>query len=121
MGTFTEAMLMSKIRSALRNIWRFYKPRAAAKKLAEKTVKGKRHKLEYKCSDCKKWFRSKEVEVNHKSPAGSRTCFEDIPSFCERLFCEDPQGYTVLCKNQKNALGKITRYGCHYKETYGKK
>jgi len=98
MSTWTEAMLMSKIRSALRNIWRFYKPRVAAKKLAERTVKGRRHKLEYQCSDCKKWFKSKEVEVNHKIPAGSLRCFDDIPSFCERLFCESPLGYDVKCK-----------------------
>lgn len=97
-NTWTEAMLMGRIRSALRNIWRFYKPRAAAKKLSEKKVIGKRHKLEYQCSDCEKWFRSNQVEVNHKIPAGSLKSFKDLPMFCERLFCEEPEGYDVKCK-----------------------
>ena len=110
---------MSRIRSSLRRIWVYYKPRVAAKKLAERTVKGKRHKYEYQCASCNNWFKSKEVEVNHKIPAGSLKSFQDLPDFCERLFCEEPEGYTVLCKNQKNSLGKIIRYGCHYKVTYG--
>ncbi len=98
MGTWTEAMLMSRIRSALRRIWSYYKPRVEAKNRVKKTVKGKRHKFEYKCSACKKYFKSKEVEVNHKIPAGSLKSFSDLPSFCDRLFCEDPDGYSVMCK-----------------------
>ena len=97
-GTWTQAMLMSRIRSALRRIWMYYKPRVAAKKLAERTVKGKRHKYEYKCEKCKKWWKSKEVEVNHRIPAGSLRNFQDRPGFCERLFCEEPEGYAVMCK-----------------------
>lgn len=104
-GTWTQAMLMSRIRSALRRIWMYYKPRVAAKKMAERTVTGKRHKYEYKCESCKKWWKSKEVEVNHRIPAGSLKSFEDLPGFCDRLFCEDPKGYAVMCKS------------CHAKET----
>ena len=98
MGTWTESMLMSRIRSSLRRIWSYYKPRVEAKNRVKKTVKGKRHKYEYQCAACTKWFKSKEVEVNHKIPAGSLKSFADLPDFCNRLFCEDPDGYSVMCK-----------------------
>lgn len=97
-GTWTEAMLMSRIRSSLRRIWMYYKPRQEAKNLVRKSVKGKRHKFEYKCCKCDNWFKSNEVEVNHKIPAGSLKSFNDLPSFCDRLFFESPDGYEVACK-----------------------
>jgi hypothetical protein len=97
-GTWTESMLMSRIRSALRRIWMYYKPRVAAKKAVERTVTGKRHRYEYECEKCRKWHKSKMVEVNHRIPAGSLKSFKDLPDFCDRLFCEDPSGYSVLCK-----------------------
>ena len=118
-GTWTESMLMSRIRSALRRIHMYYKPRVSAKKAVERTVKGKRHKFEYKCCECGNWFKSKEVEVNHIIPCGSLKTFQDLPSFCERLFCEDPSGYNVMCKNTKVA-GKIVKHGCHYILTHKK-
>jgi hypothetical protein len=97
-GKWTQSMLMGRIRSALRRIWMYYEPRKIAKNNARRTVKGKRHKYEYQCSVCTKWFVSKMVEVNHKIPAGSLKTFEDLAGFCERLFCEDPNGYECTCK-----------------------
>ena len=105
-GKWTEAMLMGRIRSALRNIWRFYEPRKEAKNNARRSVKGKKHKYEYQCSSCKSWFKSNEVEVNHIVPAGSLKSFQDLSGFCERLFCEDASGYEVSCKPCHLAITK---------------
>lgn len=109
MNTWTQAMLMSRIRSALRRIWMYYKPRVAAKKAVERTVKGKRHRYEYKCAECGGWFKSKEVEVNHKVQAGSLKSFKDLPDFCERLFCEEPSGYSVACKPCHKEISALQR------------
>ena len=109
MGTWTEAMLMSRIRSALRRIWSYYKPRTEAKNRARKSVKGKKHKYEFQCSSCKKWFKSREVEVNHTVPAGSLKSFSDLPDFCNRLFCESPDGYSVMCKPCHKLETKLQR------------
>ena len=58
----------------------------------------KRQKWEYKCVKCKKWHMGKDVNVDHKVPAGTLTCAKDLPGFVERLFCEI-DGLQVLCKN----------------------
>ena len=119
-GTWTEAQFWGRIRSALRRISMYYKPIQDAKNRARKTVKGKRWKYEYQCASCKKWFKAKEVEVDHLIPAGSLRSSDDLKGFVERLFCEDPNSYQVLCKSKKNSLGKITKQGCHNKKTQSK-
>lgn len=85
------------IRSCLRQKSRWWKPIAEAKKAVRKTVRGKRHKYEYQCNDCKKWFKDKEIEVDHIIEAGSLRNGDDLKGFVERLFCEI-DGLVVLCK-----------------------
>jgi hypothetical protein len=81
MGTWTEAMLMSRIRSALRRIWSYYKPRVEAKNRVKKTVKGKRHKFEYKCSACKKYFKSKTIRYQ-LDPSSLSMTFHPFATGC---------------------------------------
>lgn len=95
----------------------YWKPKSEAKNRARKSVKGKRHKYEYQCAKCKGWFLGKNVDVDHKIEAGSLKSFDDLGTFAERLFCEDPEGYQVLCKTQKGKDGRITHFGCHQKKT----
>lgn len=83
----------------------YYKPIQEAKNKSRKSVKNKRHKFEYKCAKCNGWFVSKEVQVDHIIPAGALNKAEDLKGFVERLFCEDVNGYQVLCK------------GCHNNKT----
>jgi hypothetical protein len=107
LGTETNSEHMGKIRSALRRLSRFWKPALAALKEACRSYTGtnKRMKYEYQCDECKEWKPRKEVQINHKVPCGTLTEYKDVPSFLERLFCEDVSGYNVLCKE------------CHLKET----
>ena len=108
-GKWTESMLMGRIRSALRRISMYYEPIKQAKDKVRKSVRGRRHKYEYQCCECSGWFKSKEVEVNHKIPAGSLKSFKDLPKFCERLFCEDVNGYEVVCKPCHKQISKKQR------------
>jgi len=69
------------------------------KKKGRRTVKGKRHKYEYRCSCCKKWFKDKDISVDHIVPAGSLKNYDDLPGFVERLFCEE-DNLQILCKDK---------------------
>jgi len=97
-NTWTEARYFQFIRTALRGAFSRYPVRFQARKLAERTVTGKRHKYEYKCAECKKWHKGKDVQVDHINPCGSLRTYKDLPAFVERLFCE-VDGLQVLCKS----------------------
>lgn len=98
--TETESEHMGKIRSALRNASKYWKPATAALQEAHRPYTGsnKRIKHEYRCAHCLKWYVRSLVEVNHVAPCGSLKAYKDVPTFLKRLFCEDVKGYNVLCK-----------------------
>ena len=99
-GTETESMHMGKIRAALRNISRWWKPLQYALKAASKTTfVGRRKQVVYLCSSCCNYYSRKSVEVNHIVPAGSLKTYDDLPDFCRRLFTEDVSQLEVLCKD----------------------
>ena len=108
MGTQTETEYFSKIRSALRSAFRFWKPMQAALELASRPSKSanKRIKKEYQCACCSKWFQRNKVEVDHIEECGSLTCLDDIAEFIRRLTKEDVSSYQILCKDE-----------CHKKKT----
>lgn len=104
-GTWSEARYWGAVRSALRRGFRFWKPITDVKNAAKRAKKnGGRQKWEYKCADCKKWYKGSEVQVDHIIPVGTLRCAEDIVGFLERLTAEaqdcdgNPQ-YQVLCKS----------------------
>ncbi len=105
-GTETQSAHMGKIRSALRNLSRWWKPfNVALKRASSVSYVGRSKRVAYLCSRCQRFYDRKNVEVNHIVPVGSLRRYEDLPGFCERLFVEDPSLLEVLCK------------GCHKTET----
>lgn len=96
-GTWTKAKYFSFIRSALRQAATRYPVKFQVKNDNRRVVTGKRHRFEYQCVECTKWFQDKEVQVDHVIPAGSLKEYTDLPGFCERLFCE-PDGLQIMCK-----------------------
>jgi hypothetical protein len=99
-NSLTESQFWSKIRSALRNASRFWKPAALAKEKAKQVYKGinKRQKVQYICDICKNPKKSTEVEAHHKIPCGSLKKYSDLPGFVERLFTEDINAFQIICK-----------------------
>jgi 5-methylcytosine-specific restriction endonuclease McrA len=77
---------------------------------ARRLYKGpnKRQKYEYQCKKCKKWHPEKNINVDHIIPAGSLNTAQDLPTFVERLFCEQ-DNLQVLCET------------CHNKKTLKEK
>ena len=90
-NTWSEARYFGFIRSSLRSAFTKWGPKHAAKKLAKVAYN------QYECADCNEIFGSKDVEVDHIVPAGSLKCYDDLPGFVERMFCE-VDGFQVLCK-----------------------
>lgn len=99
-GTLTESQYWGKIRSALRNAFRYWKPMTLALEKASRPSKSanKRIKKEYQCAECKEWFKRADVQIDHIIPCGSLRNFNDIPAFIENLTIENPKAYQILCK-----------------------
>ncbi len=118
LGTETEAKFFGKIRDSARKLHMYWKPMLKAKKRASINSKA------FRCEHCgevvpkklPKAFKSgkkkgkvalrSNMEADHIVPCGSLNCFSDISGFYERLFCENPEGYRIICKP------------CHHEITY---
>jgi ribosomal protein L44E len=102
---WTTARFWSFIRSNLRRAWSKWPPKYKTLNKARRPAKNKgRLKWEYRCAKCKKYFPQKEVEVDHITPVGSLSSYEELGGFVERLFAPEEQ-LRVVCK------------GCHQKIT----
>ncbi len=98
-GTQTESQYWSMVRSALRSATRYWKPAQEAKLMARHKYKGKgRQKWEYQCAECEKWFKEKDIQIDHKIPAGSLRCGEELNEFLDILTSEIHDSYQILCK-----------------------
>lgn len=95
-STWTKARYFQFIRSALRRATISYPVTQQVKKAARRSVKGQRHKFEYPCAHCKKWYQGKDCAVDHIVPAGKLNSYADLPGFVKRLFCE-PEDMQILC------------------------
>ena len=97
--TLTEAAYWGKVRSALRNAFRYWKPMEEAKKKARRINRsGGRHRYEFQCAECKKWFKDADIQKDHTIPAGSLKNGDDLKGFLERLTPEE--GFQMLCKDK---------------------
>ena len=90
-GQWTEARYFGFIRSALRSAFMKWGPKHQAK------LNAKQGYNSYLCAACDETFGSKDIEVDHITPAGSLKTYDDLPGFVERMFCE-VEGFQVLCK-----------------------
>lgn len=95
---WSEAKFFAFIRSALRAAWSRWPPKYRLLAAAKRKYEGpnKRLKWEFLCNECKTYHPQKDVSVDHIVPAGSLRSFEDIGTFCERLFVGEDK-LQVLC------------------------
>jgi 5-methylcytosine-specific restriction endonuclease McrA len=111
-GTMTNSGFWGFIRSALRQKSRWWKPITDCKIAARRLNKSnnKRLKYEYQCNTCRNWFPEKEIVVDHIVPAGTLTCYEDLPSFVKGLFCE-LEHLQVQCDDCHTVKTNVERAG----------
>ena len=100
LNSLSEAEYFSKIRSALRKAFQYWKPGVEALKLASRPYQGtsKLAKTQYQCAKCNDWFLKKDVAIDHIIPCGSLKNYEDIVPFIERLTTENVSDFQILCK-----------------------
>jgi len=100
-GTMSKAEYFQKIRSALRNAFRYWKPALIALEQASRPSQNanKRIKKEYQCAECKNWFKRADVQIDHIIPCGSLRDFSDLEGFIKRMTPEDPKSFQILCRN----------------------
>ena len=97
---WTEARFWSFVRAALRKAYTRWPPKFEVLRSARRNKppnKAGRHRYEYKCAKCKKWFQQKNVEVDHITPCGSLKSWDDVGTFARRLFV-GAEGLRLLCK-----------------------
>ena len=97
-GEWTEASFMGWIRSGLRRLSLRWPPRKQTELAARRRYTGPnaRRTWEYLCAECGCWCAGKDIQVDHIEEIGTLKTFQDLPKFCERLFCEK-EGLRVLC------------------------
>ena len=93
---WTTSKFFSFIRSGLRAKFSRWPPKYECLADAKRIVSGKRHKYEFKCAQCKKWKKQKEVQIDHIVPCGTLKTYTDLPGFVERLFV-GKEKLRVLC------------------------
>ena len=101
LNTWSESEFFSRIRSALRRAFRYWKPMQIALEKASRPSQSanKRLKKEYQCANCGAWRARKEVEIDHIEECGSLNKYEDIIPFLKRLTKEEINAYQILCKD----------------------
>jgi hypothetical protein len=106
-STMTDAAFFGMIRGTLRRKSMHWKPIINTLIEAQRPSQSDnpRLKWEYQCAFCCDWHPKKFVEVDHIVDVGTLTCYEDLPSFVENLFCESDK-LRVLC------------HKCHDTKTY---
>lgn len=68
------------------------------------------------CEICRKACKTGEVEVDHKTMAGSFTTLDEIKDFAERLFLIDFDSIRVLCKPCHKIVSHAQNEGISFEE-----
>lgn len=86
------------LKKKLENLSVKWPPKEQAKKKASRPsqLADKRTKREIQCKHCRKWFRDKDIQMDHIQPKGKYTP-ETFLVWLDRLFCP-VTGYQALCR-----------------------
>jgi hypothetical protein len=90
----------TKLRSAIREVWRF----SPVRRLALKDAIGKDGK--FTCPLCSQQYDKWCADVDHVIPCGSFLSFSDAPAFLERMFSSNLR---VICKGCHKNVTKEQR------------
>lgn len=96
---WTEARVRAFVTSGIRSVQRRWPPLNEVKKKGriQQEIKGRKIFM-YQCACCEKWFKDKEIQVDHIIPCGSWKDFSELGAWVERLFCS-AENLQKLCKS----------------------
>jgi len=110
----TEAGYFSFLRGLLRKGWSRHAVKTAFVKANRKRVnKGLKGREVWggTCAVCKQDFHSKDLQVDHKRPAGSCRTYEELAMFTKNLFHVTPADLQFVCKPCHRKLTNMDRTG----------
>ena len=110
----TEAKFVAWLQSAFRSIWSKHPSKLTliqSRQFAMKIGTSKRPVYHCQCYHCKKMFKLKEIEVNHKRQVGGLLKLEDLHRFTENLLLVQPEDLELLCKECHGVVTYMERYG----------
>lgn len=110
----TEAKFTAWLQSALRSIWS--KHPAKLSLLEKKRVRlkvGTTNKMVFhiQCEHCKKLFKLKDIEVNHKNKCGGLSDLSKLPEFVTNLLLVQEEDLELLCHECHGIVTYMERYG----------
>lgn len=94
---WSDSKFWGFVRSGLRRKWIMWPPRFEVIKQSRRPVRGMRHKWEIKCSKCNKWYKQKDIQVDHIVPVGTLKSYSHLAGFVKRLFVPSNK-LRVLCR-----------------------
>ena len=112
-GWWTEAEFLSRVRSAIRQISKYWKPKQRYKDERCRLYKGAKKNIKYEgqCEKCDKWYAKSALQVDHITPCGSLKTLNDVKGFIERTCIEGQDGWQLLCKTCHGIKTYVERYG----------
>ena len=95
----------------MRRAFMYWKPAQDALRRSRRPYVGpnKNQKFEHQCAECKKWFKRKDVHIDHINAAASLRCEADMIPFMRRLTEEDTYKFQVLCKAHNYAKAQADK------------
>ena len=107
-GKLPERRLISKLRSAIRQVWMRSENKLAVLEQARvpDMDKATRTKWLFRCNICEEMFKESDVEIDHVRGNHSFTVLDDFENYCDKILNAGSKDLQVLCK------------GCHSVKTY---
>lgn len=110
----TEARFTAWLQSAMRQIWSKHPVKLSLiekKRVAMKVGLSKKPIYHVQCEHCKKLFKLKEIEVNHKATVGGLSDITKLNEFVHNLLViKDESELELLCKGCHGIITYMERY-----------
>lgn len=115
----TEAKFTAWLQSALRVVWTKHPSKLSlvqSRRVALKVGPEDKPIFHIQCFHCKKMYKLKEIEVNHKTQVGGLLKLEDRYRFLDNLLLVQPEDLELLCHECHGIVTYMERYGVSRRE-----
>ena len=110
----TEAKFVAWLQSAIRSVWSKHPSKLTLmqqKRVALKVGTSKKPIFHIQCEHCKKLYKLKDIECNHKKQVGGLLKLEDLHRFVDNLLLVQPSDLELLCHECHGIVTYMERYG----------
>lgn len=110
----TEAKFVGWLQAAIRSVWSKHPSKITLidrKKVALKINGSKKPIFHIQCEHCKKLYKLKDIECNHKKQVGGLLKLEDLHRFVDNLLLVQPEDLELLCHDCHGIVTYMERYG----------